>query len=199
MLNWTIDDMLIQTNQRKDSFELMLNHLKNQSNPLIIETGCARSIHGSLEMGFYGDGNSTLIFDKFISEHGGELFTVDKDPIHLLHTKRMTGPQSTLVCQDSVKFLWDMQAKLAAQDQFVDLLYLDSYDLDPKNHHPSALHHLKELLAIRTRLKSGSMIAVDDNLGTPHNRQGKGAYIEEFMQNIGIPLKYDGYQLIWVL
>lgn len=199
MINLTLHDMLIRTNSRQPSFELMLNHLHYRQNPLIIETGCARSIHYSWDSGFAGDGNSTFIFDKFLSQKQGQLFTVDKDPNSINHAQNYVGPNCTLICDDSIKFLWSLSKTLEDKQQYVDLLYLDSYDLDPNNYHPSAMHHLKELLAIISRLKPGTMIAVDDNLGTVQARQGKGAYVEEFMRNIDVPLVYDGYQLLWIL
>lgn len=56
---------------------------------------------------------------------------------------------------------------------------------------------MKELTAIISRLRPGSMIAVDDNFGTGENRTGKGMYVEQFFTAIGKPMAYEGYQLVW--
>ena len=42
------------------------------------------------------------------------------------------------------------------------LLYLDSFDLDPDNPTPSAIHHVLELLAARPLLGPGTVVVVDD-------------------------------------
>ena len=44
----------------------------------------------------------------------------------------------------------------------VDLVYLDSYDLDPAAPTPAALHGLAELDAIRPALRDGALLLVDD-------------------------------------
>jgi hypothetical protein len=48
-----------------------------------------------------------------------------------------------------------------------------------------------------SRLRPGSLVAVDDNFIVNGQRQGKGAYIYDFMQSIGKPLVHEGYQYIW--
>lgn len=194
-MNLTLQEMLNRTNQRQITFQLMLDHLKRFDKPLIIETGCARAERH----GFDGDGYSTLIFDKFINEHGGELRTVDISPESVEWGKSQVSSKTQFFCEDSVSFLWKLNKELAESNRFIDLLYLDSFDFEPSNPHPSSFHHVKELTAIFSRLRPGTMIAVDDNFGNAENRTGKGKYVEEFMKNIGIPLVYDGYQLLWVL
>ena len=200
----TLQEMLSKTictwdtrRSREPTFSLMINHLKTIKDPLIIETGCSRYDKNS--EGFDGDGFSTIIFDTFINQYGGEFRTVDINPENIVFAKAQVSEKTQFFCEDSVGYLWKLNKELTEQNRYIDLLYLDSFDFEPSNPHPSSLHHVKELTAIFSRLKSGSMITLDDNFGDCNNRTGKGKYVEEFMKDIGIPLQYDGYQLVWII
>jgi len=178
-----IEEMLSITGKREASFRQMVDFLTTLENPTIVETGCAR-----VENNFEGDGMSTLIFDCFVQKNGGNFYSVDISPDSVGFAKsKITSERSKIACQDSVGFLHKF-------DQKIDLLYLDSYDLDPTNPHPSSLHHIYELLAVSKCIKSGTMIVVDDNLD---NEIGKGKYIADYFEKIGIPMIYSGYQQIW--
>ena len=61
------------------------------------------------------------------------------------------------------------------------------------------VHHIKEIAVILNRLRPGSMLAVDDNVGTGTERMGKPKYVAELMEAMGVPLVYEGQQLIWKL
>jgi hypothetical protein len=182
----TIDEMLEKTiaGHRKESFEIMLAHLKTIDDPLIVETGCARCPDN-----WKGDGMSTVIFDKHINMYGGELHTVDIDINNVDLAKTLVSNKTTIYCSNSVAWLWEFN-KLGRK---IDLLYLDSFDFDQDNPAPSQQHHLYELLAISGSLCNGTMIAVDDNFGDC----GKGQLIKEFMEQIGNVIIYNGYQQIW--
>lgn len=196
----TLTEMLGKTNQRQSSFQIMIDHLKTCKEPLIIETGCARPPHkewGSEDVSFKDEGFSTRIFDAYINQFDGELHSVDINPTHVEYAQSQVSDRAQVHCSDSVEFLWQANQNLAEQDYFVDLLYLDSYDYEASDPWPSAEHHLKELAAILPRLRPGSLVAVDDNFIVNGQRQGKGAYIYNFMKSIGKPLIHDGYQLIW--
>lgn len=192
--------MLKKTGQRESGFRFMIEHLKNCQDPLIIETGCARPPHpqwGNEDVSFKDEGFSTRLFDAFINEHNGELHSVDINPIHVEYAQSIVSNKAQIHCDDSVAFLWTANQNLTEQNYFVDLLYLDSFDYEPDDPWPSAVHHIKELTSIISRLKTGSLIAVDDNFGTPSLRKGKGPIIAEFMKSINKPLVHEGYQLIW--
>lgn len=190
----TLEEMLQQTGARQHSFRLMIEHIKKIPNPVIVETGCART-----ENNFHGDGMSTLIFDNYINTYNGEFYSVDISPNSVNFAKSKISTKTQIHCRDSVGFLYELNNTFRNQNKFVDLLYLDSFDFDKSNPHPSSVHHLKELVAIMGSLKSGTMIAVDDNFGDSFNRNGKGMYVEEFMKAIDRPLIHDGYQLVWIL
>jgi hypothetical protein len=91
---------------------------------------------------------------------------------------------------DSVRVLSSLNLK-------VDLLYLDSFDLELNNPHPSQLHHLKELTSSIQLLKPGTLIAVDDHR-LPEGIIGKGKYVDEYLSQIGCRKIHDGYQLIYL-
>ena len=75
-------------------------------------------------------------------------------------------------------------------------MYLDSFDLDQKNPHPSMLHHIKEIAAIMKNTMPGTIIAIDDHIS---DEVGKGNYVKSFMNDIDAKLIHDGYQIIWQL
>ena len=202
MLEFTLEEMIAKTSKRQASFQIMIDHLKTIENPVIIETGSIRPSDqpwGTLDISFKDDGMSTCIFDRYINEYNGEFHSVDMTPEHAEYAQSMISDKSEVHCAESVGFLWAASKALAEEDQYVDLLYLDSYDYTEGNEAACMAHHIKELAAISSRLRPGSMIAVDDNYGTPSNRQGKGVYLIEFMESIGVPMIYDGVQCIWKL
>ena len=139
-------------------FEL-LDEKKNK-NFFIVETGCMRADHGQLAFG--DDGASTYILDDFINFYDGEVASVDINQDNVNHAQKAVSDKTTVHCSDSVEFLWTIPSK-----KKIDLLYLDSFDFDPKDPLPSQKHHLKELCASMKNLKKGSIILVDDNANTP--------------------------------
>jgi hypothetical protein len=202
MLNYTLEEMIARTGARQASFQLMIDHLRTIENPLIIETGCIRpgdQPWSTVENSFKDDGMSTCIFDRYVNEYNGEFHSVDLTPAHVDYAQSMVSKKSQIHCDDSVAFLWTASQALGTDKQYVDLLYLDSFDWTVGNESACMAHHIKELAAISSRLRPGSMIAVDDNYGTPGSRTGKGVYLIEFMESIRIPLLHDGVQCVWKL
>jgi hypothetical protein len=94
----------------------------------------------------------------------------------------------------------------------IDLLYLDSYDLDWSHPTPSAVHHLKELVSIIAGVGPHTLVVVDDApqllrvvandegrftlLGKP-TIGGKGAYVAEYAEQVGAKLQFSHYQVGW--
>lgn len=171
--------------KRADTFRDMFGYLDsmNKSFYTIVETGTTRSIDN-----FLGDGCSTLLFDKYInSKWNGIVYTVDINPDSCKVARSITSDKTIVTISDSVAFL----SKFPRPEQ-IDLLYLDSYDFDFNNPHPSSLHHLKELTAIYPKLRSGCLIVVDDNFD---NNVGKGSYVRDFLSNVGDQLVFDKYHM----
>ena len=184
-----LQDLVNKTTKRAESFAMMINHVAQIDNPLIVETGCARQ-----EDNFEGDGMSTTIFDTFVDYHGGDFYSVDINPENVRFAASKSK-KANIFCGDSVSFLYYQAQSWIAQNRKIDLLYLDSFDFDMNNPHPSSLHHIFELAAIMPCLKQGTMICVDDNFGTI----GKGGYVKEFMDLINKQRVYAGYQWVWKL
>lgn len=200
MLDYSLTKMISMTNLRQPSFQLMIDHLKTIEEPLIIETGCIRpgdQPRSTVDNSFKDDGMSTCIFDRYINEHSGELHSVDLTPAHVDYAVSMTSDRAQIHCDDSVHFLWEANKMLIENEQYVDLLYLDSYDWIPGREHESMAHHIKELACIITRMKPGSLVAVDDNYKENGRRMGKGVYVVDFMESIGAEMLHDGVQCVW--
>ena len=182
-------NLISKTEKRSEGFKLMMDALVTVPSPLIVETGCVRQ-----ESGFSDDGMSTLIFDSYIHERGeGELISVDISQENVDLAREMVKNPSSIYCSDSIPFLLELNKHCKERNKFVDLLYLDSYDFNPYNTHPSALHHMYELCAILPSLRPGSIIVVDDNF----QYVGKGLYIKKFMEHLNKPRIYFGYQWMW--
>jgi hypothetical protein len=162
-------------------FTLLRENFDNDGPLTIVETGCVRDLNN-----WEGDGNSTILFNLFASETGSTFYSIDINPSHC-DLARRSCPKATMLSGDSVTMLHQLRSSVDA----IDLLYLDSFDLDWSNPHPSALHHLKELCAAAPLLKSGSFVFVDDNSGGI----GKGMYVADFLLNIGAEKVFEGYQV----
>lgn len=188
----TLEQMLKRTNQREESFRIMINHLRTNSYPLIVETGISRQ-----EDNYAGDGMSTLIWDTVINDIDGTLQCVDIDANACRFVKDRVSHRTMIYCGDSVKFLESKEREYEKLSRKIDLLYLDSYDLDINNWHPSAQHHIYELLSIKGALRPGTLVAVDDNMITNGRIVGKGAYVAEWMATVGKKIIYQGCQTIW--
>jgi hypothetical protein len=169
---------------RADNFLYVFEYLENIPNPVILETGVMRPDHG--DMAFGDDGCSTFLFDQFINIHGGTFTSVDINETNCNHARSKISNKSTVVCSDSVTFLWDYK-------QPIDMVYLDSFDLDTKNPQPSQIHHLKELCSIMKNLQPHTLIVIDDHM--VKDNMGKGYLIKEFMQQINKFPLFENYQL----
>ena len=169
----------------------------------IVETGCARK-----EDNWVGDGQSTILFDRFVNHHDGFVLTVDIDGDACTRLRSRVSEKVTVTCSDSVAYLRSL-----THSADIDLLYLDAYDFDIRDPHPSSMHHLFELCAAMPLLASGTLVVVDDtargiavvqskgadrvigDLGVV----GKGKYIAEFFSRIGCAPVIEGYQHGWIM
>jgi hypothetical protein len=176
---------------RADNFLRVFEMLENSNKSFfdIIETGTTRRDHGHLSFG--DDGASTYIFDQFINFYDGELLSVDINKDNVNYANSVTSDKTRVFCEDSVKFLWGLPG-----NQNIDLLYLDSFDIEKQNPHPSQLHHIKELCSVIDKLKSETIIVVDDHDAFfTDGKTGKGTYVKEFMKDIGADIIFENYQI----
>ena len=170
--------------KRANAFDIITSKLEELNRPVtIIETGCSRYVDS-----WEGDGNSTVIWDNFVSNFGGEVYSVDIDPNHTVYAKALVSDKTTIVTSDSVQWLKGLSLN-------ADLLYLDSYDIDWNNPEPSMRHHENELMASMHILRPGSIVAVDDNL----ENVGKGYIVEQIANHLGWTTIVDEYIKAWVV
>ena len=130
---------------------------------------------------------------------------------------------------DSVLYLSELRARFEADDVFIDLLYLDSWDVTTEEWSSEAegadvlpaTHALKELEAIRARLRPGGIVLIDDNMpfwattadeirargGVGGGAQeyertekvkGKGRMAIDKLKEVGCNLVWYGWQVMFV-
>lgn len=187
-----LEKMLSLVGIRYNGFMCMVDAVSKLDAPLIVETGCARQ-----ENNYQGDGMSTLIWDAVANRTNGSVLSVDLNPEAVAFAKANVGSRTAVHMSDSVVFLRDLEADLIKSGKAIDLLYLDSYDFDAHNPHPSSLHHIFELLSIKQALRPGTLVAVDDNFEFEGQWVGKGAYVAQWMANVNKRMVHRGYQWIW--
>ena len=181
---------------RIGGFDYIFNYLQSIEEPFIVETGCARQ-----EDNYTGDGQSSLLFDKYIDEYGGNFITVDisEESVNYCRSK-LTSNFSSVVQKDSITFLKELNLKLLEKGKKIDFLYLDSFDA-PREHpevvYQSALHHLYELTTILPSLKDGALIGVDDCWFENNQVSGKGRFVTDYMLKVNKQPCHAGYQFLW--
>jgi len=200
--------------QRESSFRKMFDHLDTISNPVnIVETGCVRNPD---PWAMTGEGQSTLLFDKYVSlrNDGSRVYSVDISPDAVRVCKSLVSKNVTVHEGDSVGYLNNLTKILISNGEAINLLYLDSYDVDFNYWFPSAAHHLKELTAAWRAINKNTLVTVDDcpisaNLVFDANGQytldkffkpivgGKGRLVAEFAELVGAELAFSGYQHGW--
>ena len=192
------NDVRPRLGHRMMGFDYIFNYLSRIKEPLIVETGCARQ-----DNNYEGDGQSSLLFDKYIAERGGHFITVDIAEESIQYCKsKMTSEHSLVVKNDSVSFLQQLNQKLISDGKKIDFLYLDSFDAprdQPDVVYNSALHHLYELMTIMPSLAQGALIGVDDNWNEDGKMKGKGQLIADYMSKIGNEPTLNLYQIFWKL
>ena len=187
VVNYKKNKVLSNLYQRGEGFQLIFELLlkQNLSSYQIVETGVTRSKS-------WVDGQSTLLFQEFCRMHTGNVSSVDINEETCVAARTAFDKSIVSIqCNDSVEFL-----KLLNSDN-INLFYLDSYDVNFKNFHLSAEHHLKEFKAIELKIQSGTIVAIDDNTFYEGVRSGKGAYIYEYLKNKNIFPIVDDYQIIY--
>lgn len=198
-----------QLANRLASLRYVFNHLDQLNRPVfVIETGCVRNV-GT----WSGEGQSTILFDKFASRlPGSVVHSVDLNPQATALCRQLISAAVEVHTGDSVAFLRSLAKVPPPQFPTVDVLYLDSYDVDFANPHPSAMHHMKELLAISPLIGPNTLVVVDDapldasfiptEGGIAFITQpvvgGKGKYVAEYARDIGLAPVFTGYQAGWI-
>ena len=176
---------------RAHGFNIMFAELvtRGQDQYHIIETGTLRN------PGNWKDGQSAKLFTEFVDIHTGSVRSVDIDPGACASASTaILSENFKVTCSDSVTWLSE-QSDLSR----VDLFYLDSWDVKWENDQDSAEHHLREFRVIEPYLKSGCIVAIDDNsrFRNTNLRTGKGRRIVEYLESKDKHPVYDEYQIIY--
>lgn len=194
---------------RAETFPKIFHYLDRFDRPVgIVETGCLRTPGN-----WAGDGQSTLLFNKYAESHPQSVvFSVDLDAEAVARCRSVVGETVRIHCGDSVPYLKTLADHPPPELKFIDLLYLDSFDVNIDDPLPSAIHHLKELTAIAPLLRSETLVAVDDSppsfiglvgedksikMLRPPRIGGKGKLIAEYATQIGARTQFTGYQCGW--
>lgn len=173
---------------RAPTFRAVIREAVSRRVKSIVETGCFRK-----EDNWVGDGQSSLIWVDYIKWHTGHFTTIDIDQEAIALVGKLTSGNASCIQGDSI-------TELSKPGPVIDLLYLDSFDVDMSKAEPAAMHCMFEFCAARPRLKSGSIIFIDDSPTTAGLQTGgKGAYVSKYFQQIGVLPFTFGYQIAWIL
>lgn len=198
-----------QLQHRSRSFRMAFEYLENLNRPVcIVETGCVRDTRIDA---FTTEGQSTVLFDKFgESVVGTSIHSVDINAANVATCKSLVSDKVQVHTSDSVHFLRNKCANLIHPFTSIDLLYLDSYDVDMENPHNAALHCMNELFAASHLITDNTLILIDDSPATasiiegslkrisPFATNGKGKYVASYMQSIGRTPFIKGFQIAWL-
>lgn len=149
------------------TFKELFRQMNEKKDLTILETGIAA--HGT---------QSTYLFDSYIRKYGGRFYSVDINPALIeMHQGNMC-PGTTLYCQDSVEFI----KKWTTEHKHVDVVYLDSYDLNFYDPQPSGTHGLNEYNAILPVLHKDSLLLIDDTPSDPYWLDTRGQLYDHMKQ-----------------
>lgn len=172
---------------RMPTFRAVLREAEFRSVKVIVETGTVRK-----DQNWDGDGQSTVMLAEFAKQKGGSFATVDISREAIDLAKQLV-PTAMTHCGDSVKYLSKLRCP-------IDLLYLDSFDVNMNDPHPAALHCMMELTAAHPYLHSGSIVFVDDSpMNSNMEVGGKGLYVAQYFRQLGLMPFTFGYQVAWVM
>jgi tetratricopeptide (TPR) repeat protein len=190
------NDIKKELGNRANTFTKIFEYLDGFKRPVvIIETGCLR-----YDGNFRGDGQSTLLFDKYVTSNGGEVHSVDIDPEHIKLARSKVSYRVSINTEDSVAFL----TRVAAQRLVPDFVYLDSFDFMEQDPFRTALHCANEFFAVRPIIRSDTLVVCDDTPSTfvtgvfPHVEMfGKGMFVAAHARAVGADMLFNEWQTGW--
>lgn len=169
---------------RYPTFKIALDLLIDLPQHRIVETGCVRLKDD------WGAGYSTMLFGEFCKLNGGSLITIDNTEHHMNICKELTKEYSLYIeylLGDSLTEFHKIQHK-------IDLLYLDSFDLDLVGDRlPSQEHNLKEFKTAEPLLHEKSIVLIDDCF----DGDGKPKLTKQYMINNGWNVLYESQQIVF--
>ena len=166
---------------------------------LIVETGS--SAWGT---------DSSRLFDSYVRRFGGFFYTVDIREEAQQALASSLGPSSRTFVSDSIEFLQKLELPIGFDK--IDLLYLDSFDLDTGFPEPAMNHGLREFEAAEKFLGEGSIVVIDDTPVDPclldarattyfEERgivPGKGSLVLNYVDSKKYKIIYQHYNVVLV-
>lgn len=128
----------------------ILHNVREESNPTIVEIGCIR---GSKHPDMVGDGWADMAFGWYCSEHGGKLYTIDRDENAIEICKRIAAAYEDhieYICADSIVGLKQVKKSV----KVINLLYLDGHRLPE--------YSFNEYMTVCDILSNNAIILIDD-------------------------------------
>lgn len=194
---------------RAETFAGAFEYLDRFDRPiLIVETGCTRQADD-----WSRQGRSTVLFDKYAEFHPGTIvYSVDRDPSATAGCRSIVSSRVAVHTADPVGFLKGLADKPPAEFGAIDMLYLDSYEVNFDDVLPSALHHMEELTAAMPLIHPETLVMVDDSPSSfsgfvvgggqihvvaPPKIGGKGKFIAEYAQQVNAERLFEGYHWGW--
>jgi hypothetical protein len=170
---------------RNHTLDFLLRETRRRfAEPRIVETGCIRSLED-----WSGAGCSTYLFAAFINGLGrGKLISVDNSDRHsqfATEATRAWAPGVVVQVADSVDWL-------RGTDERIDVLYLDSMDIEDPAH---ADHGLAEIQAAEPKLSWNAIVVYDDS-PWEGKWMGKGAKGIPYLLDRGWNILACGYQVL---
>jgi hypothetical protein len=160
-----------------------LDRIASREAPVVVETGCVRGADD------WGAGCFGYVVGAWLWLHeAGKLIAVDNDASRLATARKLLeafGSRVELANHDSVRWL-------ATNRQKIDLLYLDSLDVEHPMH---AEHCLAEAQAAMQSLAKDSFILIDDTPWSRGGWAGKGRLAIPWLINHGWRIIEAGYQV----
>ena len=194
---------------RQESLKYVFEYLDHLARPVfVVETGCVRHVGTWAQ-----EGQSTILFDRFVSQlPGSVMYSVDIDPRATVLCRNLVSSNVQLHTGDSVAFLRALVRNAPPEFRYIDVLYLDSFDVNFAHPHRAALHHMKELVAVSKLIGPQTLVVVDDSpvevnyvlssetgaLEAKPFVSGKGKYVADYAEMIGLAPAFTGYQAGWI-
>ena len=127
--------------------------------------------------------DSTSLFDTYARTYDSRLVTIDIDPSRAIGASVRWSKETTAVTSDSVAYLRSW-AEQVGPNKKMDVVYLDSWDIDWLNPEPSQSHGLAEFNSILPHLADEAYILIDDTPASPEWLPFRNATYEQVKQQV---------------
>jgi predicted O-methyltransferase YrrM len=169
---------------RHKTFGAFLSWARHKARPLIVETGCIRSVED------WSAGYATYLLGFFVFHHGGELHSIDLDPTNVAFARSWTGGYGQSV---HVHLAHSHDWLQGYTGPPIDLLYLDSADVGTPGYRECSLREVE--LAV-PHLAPDAVILLDDTCWKGGSFQGKGHFSVPWLLRQGWKVITGGYQVL---